>query len=314
MSFLLPLDLSLASSPRTLFEGSVKTFFDKPLTTPFNRSPTDVQRFFDRDITPTSIRLISICFQKNSSMVDLIGSMLSRCCELLKELPFFFTQSNNVLFNHRFDVECSLFTIALTRQIFPDRLLDLLDSRFQVIESDLWGLPDSFRDRYREVGQSADPISQRMVQQQIPVHHLSVQSLEDWHQSKLYQDVFCVYGLEHGMVAPLIGAGRLIGGIYFMRGKELPGFNDTDLIQLSPLYQHLSVRLATLRFVIAPSSIDRLTPREVEIAELVAQGFSNREIGLKLNISRDAVKQALKRMFQKLDVSARAEMIAKLKG
>jgi DNA-binding CsgD family transcriptional regulator len=192
--------------------------------------------------------------------------------------------------------------------------LDLIDSRFRVVESDLWGLPDLFRDRYREVGKSADPISQRMLQQQTPVHHLSVQSLNDWHQSKLYQYVLCVYGLEHAMVAPLIGSGRIIGGIYFMRGKEPPSFNDTDLIQLSSLCQHLSARLATLRFAIAPSFNGCLTPREIEIAELVAQGFGNREIGLKLIISQDAVKQALKRMFQKLDVSARAEMIAKLKG
>lgn len=192
--------------------------------------------------------------------------------------------------------------------------LDLLDSRFRVVESDLWGLPDSFRDRYREVGQSPDPISQRMVREQTPVHHLSVQSLKDWHQSKLYQYVFCVYGLEHAMVAPLIGSGRIIGRIYFLRGKELPSFNDTDLIQLSSLCQHLSVRMATLRFAITPSFNGCLTPREIEIAELVAQGFGNREIGLKLIISQDAVKQALKRMFQKLDVSARAEMIAKLKG
>jgi DNA-binding CsgD family transcriptional regulator len=191
--------------------------------------------------------------------------------------------------------------------------LDLLDSRFRVFESDLWGLPDTFRNCYQDVGQSADLVSQRMIQQQIPVHHLSVQSLEDWHQSRLYQEVFRVYGIEHGMVAPLIGAGRLIGGIYFMRGKELPAFNDNDLIQLSSLCQHLSVRLAAWRFAIAPSLIHCLTPREVDVVELVAQGFSNREIALKLNISRDAVKQVLKRMFQKLDVSARAAMVAKLK-
>lgn len=191
--------------------------------------------------------------------------------------------------------------------------LDLLDSRFRVFESDLGGVPDTFRDRYQEVGQSADPVSQCMLQRQIPLHHLSVQSLEDWHQSKLYQDVFRVYGLEHGMVAPLVGTGRLIGGIYFMRDKGFPTFNDTDLIQLSSLCQHLSVRFATLRFAIAPSLMPYLTLREVDIAELVAQGFSNREIALKLNISRDAVKQALKRMFQKLDVSARTEMVAKLK-
>ena len=191
--------------------------------------------------------------------------------------------------------------------------LDLLDSRFQVFDSDLQGLPDTFRDRYQEIGQAADPVSQRMIEQQIPVHHLSVQSLKDWHRSKLYQNVFRIYGLEHGMVAPLIGPGRLIGGVYIKRGRNLPSFNEDDLIQLSSLCQYLSVRFATLRLAIAPSLISCLTPREVDVAELVAQGFTNREIALKLHISRDAVKQVLKRMFQKLNVSARAEMVAKLK-
>jgi DNA-binding CsgD family transcriptional regulator len=190
--------------------------------------------------------------------------------------------------------------------------LDFVDSRFQIVESDIRGLPDGFRDRYQAVGQTADPISQRMIQQQVPVHHLSVQSLEDWHQSKLYQDVFRVYELEHGMVAPLFGMGRLIGGIYFMRRQGLPAFTECDLLQVSSLCQHLSVRLAAFRLAIAPALIHHLTPREVEVAEFVAQGLSNRAIALKLNISRDAVKQLLKRMFRKLDVSARAEMVAKL--
>lgn len=99
-----------------------------------------------------------------------------------------------------------------------------------------------------------------------------------------------------------------------MRVKEFPSFDDRDLIYVGSLCQHLSVRLATLRFAIAPSLINRLTPREIDVVELVSQGLSNREIDLKLHISRDAVKQLLKRMFQKLDVSARAEMVAKLKA
>lgn len=191
--------------------------------------------------------------------------------------------------------------------------LDLLDSRFQVIASDLWGLPDTFRDRYQEIGRNGDRVSQLMIQHQIPVHTLSVHSLGDWYHSELYQSVFRIYGIEYGMVAPLIGVGRLLGGIYFLRGKELPAFNDADLIQLSSLCQHLSVRLASFRLAIAPSLANCLTPREVDVAQLVAQGLSNREIALKLHISRDAVKQLLKRMFQKLDVCARAEMVAKLK-
>jgi len=59
-------------------------------------------------------------------------------------------------------------------------------------------------------------------------------------------------------------------------------------------------------------NINRLTPREIEIAELVAQGLTNAQIGASLWITKNSVKQALKRMFQKLEVSSRAEMVARL--
>jgi DNA-binding CsgD family transcriptional regulator len=58
--------------------------------------------------------------------------------------------------------------------------------------------------------------------------------------------------------------------------------------------------------------VNRLTKRELEIAELVAQGRTNAEIGAALWIKEDSVKQALKRMFRKLEVSSRAEMVARL--
>jgi DNA-binding CsgD family transcriptional regulator len=191
--------------------------------------------------------------------------------------------------------------------------IDLLDRRLQIMESDLSGLPDHFRDRYREIGPNADWISQRMVQEQIPVHNRSLQSPAAWQQSNLYQQLFRIYGLEHGLVAPLIGSSGLIGGIYFLRDQQFPAFNDGDLIQISSLCQYLSVRLAMLEGAIADDLNGCLTPREQEVVALVAQGFSNREIGLKLYISRDAVKQTLKRIFRKLNVSARAEMVAKVK-
>jgi DNA-binding CsgD family transcriptional regulator len=192
--------------------------------------------------------------------------------------------------------------------------IDLLDRQLQIVESDLFGLPDHFRDRYQEIGPNADWISQRMVQEQIPVHNRSLPSPAAWQQSNLYQQLFRVYGLEHGLVAPLIGSSGLIGGIYFLRDQQFPAFDDGDLIQISCLCQHLSVRLAMLEGAIADNLNGCLTPREQEVVALVAQGFNNREIGLKLHISRDAVKQTLKRIFRKLSVSARAEMVAKLKG
>lgn len=61
-----------------------------------------------------------------------------------------------------------------------------------------------------------------------------------------------------------------------------------------------------------PLKSDRLTSREVQIAELVAQGRTNAEIGAELWITENSVKQALKRLFRKLEVSSRAEMVAQL--
>lgn len=59
-------------------------------------------------------------------------------------------------------------------------------------------------------------------------------------------------------------------------------------------------------------SNDLLTQREVQIARLVACGLTNAEIGREFWISQNTVKQALKKMFLKLNVASRTEMIAKL--
>jgi DNA-binding CsgD family transcriptional regulator len=55
-----------------------------------------------------------------------------------------------------------------------------------------------------------------------------------------------------------------------------------------------------------------LTARELEIARLVATGLNNYEIAGCLVISRNTVKEALKRIFRKMDVDSRAELVARL--
>lgn len=51
-----------------------------------------------------------------------------------------------------------------------------------------------------------------------------------------------------------------------------------------------------------------LTPREVEIASMAAQGMYNREISQKLSISENTIKSTLKNIFSKLDVHSRREL------
>jgi two-component system, NarL family, response regulator YdfI len=54
---------------------------------------------------------------------------------------------------------------------------------------------------------------------------------------------------------------------------------------------------------------EQLTPREVEVLQLMAQGFSNREIGGLLHISNHTVKFHVSSVLGKLDVSTRAEAV-----
>lgn len=55
-----------------------------------------------------------------------------------------------------------------------------------------------------------------------------------------------------------------------------------------------------------------LSPRELAIARLVAQGFPNKCVGNKLHISPWTVSTHLRRIFGKLSVSSRAAMVSKL--
>ena len=54
-----------------------------------------------------------------------------------------------------------------------------------------------------------------------------------------------------------------------------------------------------------------LSPRECEIVRLVAKGHCNKTIALVLDISAWTVATHLRRVFAKLEVSSRAEMVAR---
>ena len=55
---------------------------------------------------------------------------------------------------------------------------------------------------------------------------------------------------------------------------------------------------------------ESLTPTEVQVVELTAQGLTNPQVGERMFISRATVKVHLAHVFQKLDVSNRAELTA----
>ena len=52
-----------------------------------------------------------------------------------------------------------------------------------------------------------------------------------------------------------------------------------------------------------------LTPREEQVVALVAEGLSNRHIAIELKLSEHTIKKYLFRVFEKLGISSRVELV-----
>lgn len=61
--------------------------------------------------------------------------------------------------------------------------------------------------------------------------------------------------------------------------------------------------------VLNSAGSDLLTPREEQVVALVAEGLGNRHIAVELNLSEHTIKKYLFRIFEKLGISSRVELV-----
>ena len=57
-----------------------------------------------------------------------------------------------------------------------------------------------------------------------------------------------------------------------------------------------------------PEARDQLSPQELQIAQMAAEGLSNREIGQRLYLSHRTISSHLYRVFPKLGITSRSEL------
>ena len=60
-----------------------------------------------------------------------------------------------------------------------------------------------------------------------------------------------------------------------------------------------------------PSPVPQLSDREIEVLQLTSRGFTNKAIGVQLNISDRTVQGHLARIYAKLEVNSRTEAVMK---
>jgi len=159
-----------------------------------------------------------------------------------------------------------------------------------------------------------NPVARYIAERHTPVHEGLVTT------PKIWQTICPRPDHWHVMAGPIVDGGQIVGSVGCTRTRSMPAFESQDLADLSAICLHLSAWIANVRTTRRaaserphpPLNAKRLTPRELEIANLVALGRTNAEIGKALWITENSVKQALKRMFRKLSVSSRAQMVAQL--
>ena len=191
----------------------------------------------------------------------------------------------------------------------------LFDDQSNLTSFDVQGVSESVVGRYQEAGRAVDPLLQYVVERHAPVHEQLVLGPGGWAQTEFSRHFKSRDERPHLMAGPIVGKGRLIGTVHFGRGGDAAGFQTEDLFDLSAICCHFSACLAILRATpiqFHSPLASCLTPREHQIIDLVTRGMTNVEIGAELWIQPDSVKQALKRIFRKLNVSTRTEMVVKL--
>jgi DNA-binding CsgD family transcriptional regulator len=157
-----------------------------------------------------------------------------------------------------------------------------------------------------------NPVARYIAERHTPVHEGLVTTPKAWKLICPRPDHW------HVMAGPIVDRGQIVGAVGCTREKLMPAFGIQDLADLSAICLHLSAWTAAVRFKRSTASeaqvlnTSQLTARELQIARLVALGRTNAEIGIELWITENSVKQALKRMFRKLGVSSRAEMVAQI--
>lgn len=106
-----------------------------------------------------------------------------------------------------------------------------------------------------------------------------------------------------GIIMPFVENGEHIGDMLAELAKDARyvGFAG----RVNEAYAAFVPKLAAMRRQKTVDGATRLTERELEIARLAAEGLTNREIGMRLYISENTVKMALKNIFEKLDISSR---------
>ena len=104
--------------------------------------------------------------------------------------------------------------------------------------------------------------------------------------------------MSSDLIVGLVGASFIGLGVYL--GLK---FRKVEIVEVGPVIDIDNQQIQQLG----------LTEREMEVLQLIAEGYSNVEIGEKLFISENTIKTHVSNLFVKLDVKRRTQAVTRAK-
>lgn len=186
-----------------------------------------------------------------------------------------------------------------------DRQLQARDFRLQGMSGEMHR---DYLDNYRQF----DPLQPRNCLSSglavVPLGFaMARQPLRD---SRRYQDFLQRYGVVDVVEIVAHRTDQPQAAISLLRTAEQGVFTIDQLAQLNALQALLQMAVANMQP--CDDALAGLTPKERQIAWLLRQGASNKQLALELDVGLPTIKTHLIHLFRKTGVSSRTELVAAL--
>jgi DNA-binding CsgD family transcriptional regulator len=213
---------------------------------------------------------------------------------------------------------------AAVREQVGRLMLDLLGAQFYA--SYVWNddgrrfehrvclhMNDGNLARYEAYYQFHDPITLQLQRHRTAVRVVEVMPQHDLQRTEFFNDFLARDGLHWGVNLFAWSGGRTIGDMRIWRDRRRDNFSEQDVQLLDMVRPAFTAALQRCRASAHGDVLSGLSPRERQVAQLVAGGLSDKDIARQLGISFTTVRTHLDHAFRKLGVAGRMGLASRLR-
>ena len=187
-----------------------------------------------------------------------------------------------------------------------------VDRHLQAHDFSLHGMSGEMHRDYLDHYRQFDPLQPRhCVSNDLAVVPLGLaMTRQPMRDNRRYRDFLQRYGVMDVVEIFAHRNGQPQAAISMLRTAEQGAFTSQQLTQLSALQALL--QLAVAHWPAHEDALSHLTPKERQIALLLRQGVSNKQLARELDVGLPTIKTHLIHLFRKVGVSSRTELVSAL--